>query len=493
VNITGNAGTATKLQSSVTINGVAFDGSANITVPAGVPYTGATQAVNLGAYDLAVNGITVGKGGGNYASNTAFGNSALSVNTTGGINNTAIGSGSLSSNTSGGSNTAIGKGSLNTNSTGSSITAIGMNALENNTTGSNNTAIGGGALSVNSTGGSNTAIGHGANVGSNNLTNATAIGSGAIVAADNTIKLGNDNIQNVYTSGTVHAGGFTTSADIDGNNITANGTVTAGSFITIGDIYGGANIVASGTLTAGTVTYPNTDGSANQVLSTTGTGTLVWSTPGPQTVTTTQRDAIATPAAGLTVWNTTNTQLEVYDGTDWVNMLGKKGTISTTLSTSSLKVGDSYGGGKVAYILTPNDPGYDAKETHGLIAATSDQSSGAAWGCYFTTITGADGTAIGTGNQNTIDIMAGCSTAGIAARICGDLVEGGYSDWYLPSKDELAKLYLNKVAIGGFSTNYYHSSSESSFSLNWMQDFNNGSPTEVDKVFAASVRAVRSF
>jgi hypothetical protein len=57
----------------------------------------------------------------------------------------------------------------------------------------------------------------------------------------------------------------------------------------------------------------------------------------------------------------------------------------------------------------------------------------------------------------------------------------------------LATLYLNRLAIGGFSTNSYHSSSESSSSQNWMHDFNNGFPTAGVKSFAASVRAVRKF
>ena len=90
--------------------------------------------------------------------------------------------------------------------------------------------------------------------------------------------------------------------------------------------------------------------------------------------------------------------------------------------------------------------------------------------------------------------MNGCSTAGIAARICGDLVLNGYSDWYLPSRDELSMLYSNKAFIGGFAAAYYWSSSEGSNYLAWSQYFLNGNQNSYhSKTSANYVRAVRAF
>ncbi|MBK6346529.1 MAG: DUF1566 domain-containing protein [Bacteroidales bacterium] len=89
--------------------------------------------------------------------------------------------------------------------------------------------------------------------------------------------------------------------------------------------------------------------------------------------------------------------------------------------------------------------------------------------------------------------MADCAEAGIAARICGDLVLNGYSDWYLPSKDELNMLYINRIAIGGFAGTYYWSSTEYDNDTAWIQFFGNGFQVNGGKNFTAYVCAVRAF
>ena len=171
-------------------------------------------------------------------------------------------------------------------------------------------------------------------------------------------------------------------------------------------------------------------------------------------------------------------------------------TNNTNNNNSALAIGDSHQGGIIFYL--------DASGG-GLIAAPSDQSSDAEWGCDGTAISGADGTAIGTGYQNTIDIEAGCTTLFTAADICANLTLGGYSDWFLPSKDELNEMYVNlhQQGLGGFANDDYWSSTEPSVDLGspgfdtscaWSQDFQDGSLSDGrSRNNPSYVRAVRRF
>jgi len=180
---------------------------------------------------------------------------------------------------------------------------------------------------------------------------------------------------------------------------------------------------------------------------------------------------------------------------DTTTILYYKVVVTVTL----LAVGDSYGGGKIAYILQPGESNgvysYNANVQHGLIAATADQSPGIQWynGSYV--VTGATGTAIGTGQSNTTDIVIIQGAGSYAAQLCYVLTLGGYNDWFLPSKGELNKLYINKVAIGGFADWYYWSSSEVSAYAAWSQLFTSGSGAQTygSKYDTYRVRAVRAF
>ena len=149
-----------------------------------------------------------------------------------------------------------------------------------------------------------------------------------------------------------------------------------------------------------------------------------------------------------------------------------------------LAIGQTYQGGIIFYL--------DSTKAHGLIAAPTDQSSNIHWGST-TKVTGATGTAIGTGQANTKAIITAQGAGSYAAKLCDDLVMGGYSDWFLPSKDELNELYKNRVVVGGFAATYYWSATEYDSSYAWNQSFGSGNQNANNLADSYRVRAVRAF
>ena len=114
-----------------------------------------------------------------------------------------------------------------------------------------------------------------------------------------------------------------------------------------------------------------------------------------------------------------------------------------------------------------------------------------------TLVTGADGTAIGSGYQNSVDVVnqTGNVSATSAAVLARSYAGGSKSDWHLPSYSELEQLWTQRAGVGGFTTGWYWSSSEHNAGGAKVLYFPDGSSNGVsDKNCECNlVRAVRAF
>ena len=255
-----------------------------------------------------------------------------------------------------------------------------------------------------------------------------------------------------------------------------------------------------GTATAGdgeatiSFTAPSSDG-GSPITSYTAT-----SSPGGITGTLSQSGS-----GSITVTGLTNATAYTFTVTA-TNAIGTSvaSAASNSVIPASEQVGGFYGGGVVFYIFVEADAGYIAGETHGLIAAVADQSSGSGsylrWfnGSYVGT--GATGTAVGTGSANTDAIISvqGATETSYAAGLARAYTDGTYTDWFLPSKDELNQMYINKTtleAVSGFTafSGYYWSSTEYDTNNVWGQDFSANYQSADGKHYTGNVRAVRAF
>lgn len=245
-------------------------------------------------------------------------------------------------------------------------------------------------------------------------------------------------------------------------------------------LFEGNKAGAQGMAVNGTGTAANS--SAMLDVSSTTQGVLV-----PR-MTSAQRLLISTPATGLIVYQTDGTpglycnygspatanwqligpvtaainagDMAYWNGTSWVQL--PAGTSGQTLTFCSGKpvwstggacphtIGESYGGGIVIYV--------DSTGSHGLIAAATDQSAGAQWysGSYI--VTGA--TSLTNGSSNTATIISVQGTGSYAASIAHSYSGGGYTDWYLPSKNEMYTVMASGTVLGLTSAYYWTSSEE---------------------------------
>jgi len=146
-------------------------------------------------------------------------------------------------------------------------------------------------------------------------------------------------------------------------------------------------------------------------------------------------------------------------------------------------------------------------------AAPVDQGVGVTWINSGTspnpqqTLNGNTLTAIGTGWDNTLAIILQLNHTSSAAQLCRNYRGGGFSDWFLPSMDELERICWNlrgiaynnvqnpDVAAGGVGGlgDHYWSSSEFNLNNARFQQFSDGYPTYDSKSGYRNVRAVRKF
>lgn len=218
-------------------------------------------------------------------------------------------------------------------------------------------------------------------------------------------------------------------------------------------------------------------------------------------------DEMGGNAQGLKSYQTPFRPIRAF-GTDTSNT-GVVDTASTLVMTltcatgGNCKVGDTGPGGGVVFYVSgrvSNTVEGVSAGGHYLEAAPITWNGGksdpvAEWGCDGSLIDGAAGTKIGTGAQNTKDIVIACTTSGIAADMAISLVFGGQSDWFLPSRDELNLMYTNLFVrnLGGFEIALYWSSTEFDADYARFRFFDAGSAIGARKGDNGTVRPVRAF
>lgn len=172
-----------------------------------------------------------------------------------------------------------------------------------------------------------------------------------------------------------------------------------------------------------------------------------------------------------------NIGIRGFGGTAYTMIYTASGLTTATQSVTpcALIVGNiGPGGGKIFYVAAPagfNCRPETTEKCYYLEAAPNTWSGASAdptrtWATnansnQTTAVTGADGTEIGTGYKNSLDIVAQANNvagtfAAVAARTYTSTVSGTtYNDWFLPSQEELNAFYTNLTTLVGGYVGFY--------------------------------------
>ena len=183
---------------------------------------------------------------------------------------------------------------------------------------------------------------------------------------------------------------------------------------------------------------------------------------------------------GNSTWDTAVRYVRAYARTS----LGV--TYSNEKAFKPYSIGSAYAGGIILDL--------DSSGESGIVCASADVGL-YAWGCPGSLVPGTS-TSLGSGSANTDSILLSCVTRPIAASVCSGLVVNEYTDWYLPSRDEIQLIYnrLHLQGRGGFGSGWYWTSSQSGSSTAWALNFGTGALSgSASKGLSGMVRPVRTF
>ena len=405
-----------------------------LTDNANMTFNGTTLTL---ANDASISGLTVGKGGGANADNTALGASALFSNSTG-TQNVAVGKGSFYSATSanfntglgfnsgyyqtGVQNTAIGLNALygvNGTSTGVSNVAVGFLALTANTSGSSNTSVGTSALQANTTASNNTAVGYQAGYSNTTGTRNVFIGNltGNVVTTDYNTMVGSQ------------AGQLTTTGNLNTFiGVGAGSAVTSGSKNTILGGYGGNQGGLDIRTATGYIVLADGDGNPRQVIDGSGNVGIGTGSPGsrldvktvstaPYIRVTTNADGAGSAQGGLQWFETNSSAVSAsitgtrgggsYNQTNMIFSTADGGANTERMridSTGNVGIGLSNPSAPLEILSTSSNPSVIVKTgTSDCIVSFKNTGSG---GREYWIDSGSTGAGVGAGNLAFYDATA---------------------------------------------------------------------------------------